>query len=141
MVKIGLKRNSIIARLLLSMFAVLLIQTLLLAGNMWYGGTIDELNTNSVGVLDEKVITRKNHIQNEMVQRWSNITKFEHDVQDEMNSFLQEKNIDRSALQREPDLAFEFLERTVDEVVFTIRQCMVTGAFIVLDNENEGRHQ
>lgn len=140
MIKIGLKRNSIIVRLLLSMLAVLLIQTLLLAGNIWYGGTIDELNKNSVDVLDEKVISRTNHIQNEMVQRWSNIAKFEHDIQDEMNYFLQEKNIDYSAFQREPNLAFEFLEQTVDKVVFTIRQCMVTGAFVVLNNENEGRY-
>ena len=40
MIKKGFKRNSIMVRLLFSMLAVLLIQTFLFAGNIWYGGTI-----------------------------------------------------------------------------------------------------
>lgn len=138
--KIGLKRNSIITRLLLSMLAVLLIHTSILAANIRHGGTIDELNKNSVDILNEKVLNRKNHVQNEMIQRRSNITKFEHDIQDEMDLFLKEKGIDYTAFKKNPDLSLEFLKRITDKVIFTIRQCAVTGAFIVLDDESEGRY-
>ena len=131
MIRMSLNRNSIMARLLLSMLVVLLIQTLLLAGNIRYGGTIEELNSSSIDLLNERVLSRKNYIQNDMIQRWSNLTKFEHDIQTTMNSFLLEKDITLSTFQQEPDLAFEFLERTVDDAIFAIRQRMVTGAFVV----------
>ncbi len=135
--KMGLKRNSIIVRLLLSMLVVLLIHTLILSANIRYGGTIDELNRNSINLLDEKVLNRKNHVQNEMIQRRSNIAKFEQDIQDEINSFLKEKGTDYAAFKQDSVLMSEFLERVVDEIVFTVRQSAVTGAFIVLDGENK----
>ena len=91
MIKKGFKRNSIMVRLLFSMLAVLLIQTFLFAGNIWYGGTIEELNNNSVDLLEKRVFSRKNYLQNEMIQRWSNLSKFEHDIQTAMDSYLEEK--------------------------------------------------
>jgi diguanylate cyclase (GGDEF)-like protein len=140
MIKKGFKRNSIMVRLLFSMLAVLLIQTFLFAGNIWYGGTIEELNNNSVDLLEKRVFSRKNYLQNEMIQRWSNLSKFEHDIQTAMDSYLEEKEITLSTLKQEPHLAFEFLERTVDHTIFVLRQRMVTGAFIVLTGENGKEH-
>jgi hypothetical protein len=102
MIKKSLKSNSIMERLLFSMLAVLLIQTFLFAGNIWYGGTIEELNNNSVDLLREQVLSRKNYLQNEMIQRWSNLTKYEHDVQTGMESFLREKNNSNNFKARTP---------------------------------------
>lgn len=116
------------------------LKTFLFAGNIWYGGTIEELNNNSVDLLREQVLSRKNYLQNEMIQRWSNLTKYEHDVQTGMESFLREKNITPTTLKQEPHLAFEFLERGVHDAIFAIRQRMVTGAFIVLMTENGKQH-
>ena len=50
-----IKGNSIIVRLLLSMLLVILVQTSLFAGNIWHGGTIRELNNNSVDLLRQTV--------------------------------------------------------------------------------------
>jgi len=131
-----IKGNSIIVRLLLSMLLVILVQTSLFAGNIWHGGTIRELNNNSVDLLRQTVLSRKDYLENEMIQRWSNLSNFEQDIQSAMNSYLEEKDIELSTLKKEPALAFEFLERTIGDTIFTLRQRMVTGAFIVLATES-----
>ncbi|MDD3839430.1 MAG: EAL domain-containing protein, partial [Clostridia bacterium] len=118
------------------MLAVLFVQALVFAGVILYGGTIEELNNNSFEILNQRVTGRKNYLQNEAIQRWSNLAKFEHDIQGKINSFLQEKDINNSKFQQEQDLAYEFLERVVEDAIFVIRQRMVTGAFIVLNGEN-----
>lgn len=38
-----------------------------------FGGTTSQLKANAYDILSEKVISRKNDLENEMIQRWSNV--------------------------------------------------------------------
>lgn len=134
--KKGLKANSIIVRLMLAMLVVLLIQSSMLAGSIWHGGTIREINNTSVDLLRQTVFNRKDYLENEMIQRWSDLTKFEHDIQTAVSWYLEEKDITLSTLQRDSSLAYEFLEVIIRDTIFALRQLMVTGAFVVLAQEN-----
>lgn len=134
--KLEFNRNSIIVRLLLPMLTVLLMQSLLFAETIFRGGTIEELNNNAMDVLNERVFRRKSYLENEILQRWTNFTKFEYDIQEQMNSFLLEKEITLTEFQKEQKLMSEFLETTVDDTIFALRQHMVTGIFIVLKGEH-----
>lgn len=57
--KKGLKANSIIVRLMLAMLVVLLIQSSMLAGSIWHGGTIREINNTSVDLSGKQCSTGK----------------------------------------------------------------------------------
>ncbi len=61
----------------ISLIIVMLIQTSLFCATILWGGTIKKLNDNSFDILNERVINRKNYIQNEMLQRWSNTSETE----------------------------------------------------------------
>ena len=138
--KIQFNRNSIIVRLLLPMLVVLLLQSLLFAETIFHGGVISELNNNAMDILNERVFRRKGYLENDILQRWTNFSKFEYDVQEKMKSFLLERDIQFSELQSNQDLITEFLVESVDYTVAALRQHMVTGIFIVLQGKNEIRY-
>ncbi|NMA84001.1 MAG: EAL domain-containing protein [Epulopiscium sp.] len=138
--KIQFNRNSIIVRLLLPMLVVLLLQSLLFAETIFHGGVIAELNNNAMDILNERVFRRKGYLENDILQRWTNFSKFEYDVQEKMKSFLLERDIQFSELQSNQDLITEFLVESVDYTVAALRQHMVTGIFIVLQGKNEIRY-
>ena len=123
-------------RLLFPCWRCLLIQTFLFAGNIWYGGTIEELNNNSVDLLEKRVFSRKNYLQNEMIQKVVKSIKIRTRYSNCHGFYLEEKEITLSTLKQEPHLAFEFWSERWT-ILSLLRQRMVTGAFIVLTGENE----
>lgn len=64
-------------KMIFPLIIVMLIQTSLFYATILWGGTIKKLNDNSFDILNERVINRKNYIQNEMLQRWSNTSETE----------------------------------------------------------------
>ena len=63
------KGKSILRKMLVPMMLVMSLQAGLFLGSILLGGTLDKLNQNSVDILNERVINRKNYLQNEMLQR------------------------------------------------------------------------
>ena len=75
MTKPRIAGNSILWKIIAIMAGTMLIQAALLFGTVFYGGTIDELQNNAFDILGEKVSGRKSDIEDNMVQRWSNLTE------------------------------------------------------------------
>ncbi len=61
-------------RILIRMGVLILIQAVLLSGILYFTGMVQKLNENAVDILTERVINRKNYLENEMVDRWSNVS-------------------------------------------------------------------
>ena len=57
-------------KLMIPMIVVLLLQPSLFGGSIILGGILDQMNQNAVDILNERVINRKNYLENEMIQRW-----------------------------------------------------------------------
>ena len=64
------KGTSMMRKLMIPMIVVLLLQTSLFGGSIILGGILDQMNQNAVDILNERVINRKNYLENEMIQRW-----------------------------------------------------------------------
>ena len=132
---LSINRNSLIVRLLFPILAVLIFQAILFSGSIMYGGTIEEIREISFNKFNEQVLSRKNYLQRE-TQRTANLLKFEHDIQSELDSFLDSNQMDFSELTGDPQLVTELLENTVDHTISVLRQNTVTGAFIVFTQNN-----
>mgnify|MGYP000861811091 FL=1 len=135
-----IKINSIIVRLLIPIFFVLIIQSLLFSETIFSGGTIEELNNNSMDILNERVLRRKHYLENEISQRWTNLSKFEYDIQQQMIQFLEHKEISIEEFQNDSDLIVEFIDELMDDTISALRRQMVTGVFVVLKADSNERY-
>ena len=67
-----LKKRSVFNRILIPLIIVQIFQISLFGMLVFSGGVITKLDRNAEEILNERVINRKNYLENEMIQRWSN---------------------------------------------------------------------
>ncbi len=130
-----LRHHSMMNRLLYPMLVIILVQALLFTVILLHGGTIDRISKNSFDILNERVVGRKNYIENEMVHRWSKLDEFERYIQEEFNRFLREESITYDQFQENYNVSIAFLDQIAEQVIFTLRQQRTTGIFIILEAE------
>ena len=131
--RVKFRKNSIGARMLLVMGIVLLLQTGLFIGSIMGSGAIDKLSENSYDIFNQKIITRKNYLEYEMISRWSNLTEIEQKVQAHFSSVLAENNAGFEDIETNSDLAVELLRSSSADVIELLRRNSVTGAFLILE--------
>ena len=56
--------RSIIRKIFTPMIIVMVIQAILFSFVILWGGTIEQLNNNALDILNERVINRKNYLEN-----------------------------------------------------------------------------
>lgn len=115
------------------MIIVLFIQTLLFALSIFGKNTIDAVTSEYLQALDNRVLVRKNDLQEEMINRWSNITDF--------HAYIQKEYKDSGSAE-DNSLLPELLEDLAEETVFYLRQTGATEIFVILEGEEqpEGMH-
>lgn len=132
-----LRRHSIMTRIMVPMILVMLLQAFLFAGTVLWGGTINQLNSNACDIFNEQVSGRKNYLQNEMIQRWSNIEDSVRTVQDRIDKVLKEKNASTPDLTMGSELSVQVLSRISPDIIYMLRRHSVTGAFIVFNGRDD----
>lgn len=128
MCKFPIKHNSIMMKIFRLMLVILILQAIVFAMIITWGSTIKQTTENSFDILNERVISRKNYLENEMTQRWSNLLSFEEYVKKELKVFLENDDLSNSS---------SFLEKISENLVILLRQHNATGIFIVLDDAKD----
>ena len=127
------RRNSIIKKLTVFLSVVLALECLLFTAFILCGGTVKQLDQNAMDILDERTRNRKNYLENEMVQRWSNLEQLQADAASIVPAFLLEHGMDYSQLAPQDPRTSLLLEQLADPLVALMRRNYVTGAFLILD--------
>ncbi|VHR83929.1 signaling protein [Clostridioides difficile] len=130
------KNNSIMKKMIFPLIIVMLIQTSLFCATILWGGTIKKLNDNSFDILNERVINRKNYIQNEMLQRWSNTSETEATINSSVKKILNEKNALIEDVGNNEEINKDIIKSISNDLIYLLRKNSVTGAFIILNDKN-----
>ena len=125
--------NTILSKLLLPVIAVMLAQSLLYLALFWQGGVVSHANENAYDILNERVSNRKQYIENEMLHKWINFRDSEEKVLNIISDSLTRRHANYADIATNAKLNEELVSAVSDEIVYMLRRCMVTGAFIVLD--------
>lgn len=128
-----LKNNSIMLKMFIPMLAVMLVQAGLFTGAILWGGTIGQLNQNAYDILNQRVINRKNYLQNDMVQRWSNVGETEQQVNAIVQNKLAEANKSASDITIDDSFSHEIVTALAQPLIYMLRRNQVTGAFVILE--------
>ncbi len=114
---------------------VMILQSVLFGGSILWGGTIDRLEQNSFEILNERVTNRKNYLENEMVQRWSDLAAAETLINQKVSNMLEQNQAVYSALTAEEEWTSELLELISPDLLHLMRRNSVTGAFVVFNGD------
>ncbi|OJV63104.1 MAG: hypothetical protein BGO41_10410 [Clostridiales bacterium 38-18] len=118
------QKKSILSRLSMMTLVIVLSQTLLLVALLVFGGVFNQAELNAYQTFYDKVNNRRDYLQREMKNRWTNISPYLMTI--------------RKAVTENADSHDDFFEASVDELILMLRTNQVTGAFIIL---NESRVQ
>ena len=122
-----LQKKSIAFRLTKFIMIVIIIQTLLMIGIIIQGGVIKQGKTNAYNSFHEKVNNRKNFLEREMKNNWTNIDPFVSQI----SSVLSSDHMDSDAA----------LTALSTDLIDMLRSTQTTGAFVILNEKNElGNH-
>lgn len=130
-------RNSIIRKLLIPMIVIVIMQVVLFVSAILSSGIIDILQDNSFNILEQKIQSRSNYLQNEMLQHWSNVSESESLINNAILNKLENKGLTVNDLNNNVLLTTELLNDVSKDVIFMLRKNYVTGAFLILDNNSE----
>lgn len=130
-----MKSRSVLRLILLPMLLLLLIQAVLFASSIQFGGTVDEIEKNAFEVLSERVLNRANYLENEMIQRWSNLDSYVQDIQSTVLALLEESSADPQDLNAHTDLSTRVLATVSGRLINMLRVCSVTDAFLILHGD------
>ena len=127
------RKKTIFRKILVPLMLVMVIQSGLIYGVIRFGGTVDQLRANSFAILNETVSSRKKDIENEMVQRWSNVKESVENVQQTTDEVLSSNNKTLKDLTLRAPVTDTLLAQLYPTVTELLRKNSVTGAFVVFN--------
>ena len=65
--------KSFLFRVSTFLIATLVFQCALFAAFLFQGGVLNQLDQNAVDIFDEQISNRTNYLENDMLQRWSEL--------------------------------------------------------------------
>ena len=133
-------KNSIIRKLLIPMISVVLVQVVLFVTVIFSSGIIQILKENSFNILNQKIESRGNYLQNEMVQHWSNVGESESLINSTILKKVESKGLKVDDIANNGELATELLCDVSNDVIFMLRKNYVTGTFLILDSNSKEKN-
>lgn len=134
--KLG-KSKTILRKMMVPMVAVLLLQACMFLGVLLFGGTLRQINQNAVDILNERVINRKNYLENEMIQYWSVLDESVEYVNSVTARMLAESGIAAGEIAANSKEANAILEEASQSLIDLLRRRNVSGAFLVLNGQDD----
>ena len=127
------RRHTILIKILIPLLLAMLVQAGLIFSVILFGGTTSQLKANAYDILSERVISRKNDLENEMVQRWSNVYGPMQAIQDLTDAVLVENEIGPASLDVNGNVTNALLRELSTPLLNMLRTNSVTGAFVIFD--------
>lgn len=127
------KKKSIFKKILIPLMGLLILEILILVCSVFGQGIITELNNNEKAIINEKVESRKNYLENEMIGSWMNLTYTAELINDSTEKLLKSGAVTMQTLDNNSDYAVPLLSEAAEPLLAMMRTNHVTGAFIILN--------
>lgn len=112
------EKNSIVFRMTALILVIIFLQTALLTFSMIGGGVLAQGKLNAYQNFYEKVSGRKNYLEREMKNRWTNLDPFTATISEKISG--------------SPDDSDQILHQVSEDLIFMLRSTQATGVFLIL---------
>lgn len=131
MKKINWDRESVAYKLTIFMSIIILGQSLLLIGTLVAGGVLKQAEETAFKSFYEKVNNRKDYLQREMKNRWTNMKPYTEEISEILNIFSHNAIAFKESRET-------FFDQCAPVLIAMLRTTMVTGTFVILNDEFSG---
>ena len=129
--------RTLLRRMLVFLLAILLVQALIFLAIFFGSGVLNQTERNAFYILSERTAYRKLDLENDMIQRWSNVKEGKMAFLDAVGEVLERHGTTAAELAENQALCQEILEQAAPSLVDMLRRNSVTDVFAVLDCPNE----
>lgn len=126
-------KKSILTKMLSSMLLSLVLMFVLLAGTIFFGGMTSQLRTNAFDILDQRVAGRRDNLENDMIQRWSNLSESVKYINLQASQILADNGANYSDFTQDSPLSSNLLNAVNERLIYQLRRSSVTGIFLILN--------
>lgn len=114
--------KSIVFKMTIFVIFLVIIQAFLLTGTLILGGVLKQAQENSYQSFAEKVFNRKDYIQREMKNRWTNMEPYTQQISKHLSDFNNNES---------------FFKAAIADMIDMLRTTQTTGVFVILDNNSK----
>lgn len=135
------KKTSIFRIFLIPLIAIMLVQSIITIGTLVVRGTVGILQGYSSSMMNRLVENRRVILQNDMNQRWASVKEQEEFLNNTLEHYLKEKDVEVDEFLDSDKMKSEFLSLIFPECLNTRQNYFTTGIFVILtgkDMEAEG---
>lgn len=133
-----IKKKTIFKLFIVPLILVMVVQSMISYGTFFFSGTPFLLKEYSVGILNQTVENRRILLENNMVQRWSDLEEEVSVANSTMERIVQNRERTPEKFLRSNSMQKEFLQAMVDTCLSVMRKNTVTGSFLILANDQVG---
>ena len=136
-----MKKRTIFSLFVVPLILVMMVQAMISYGTFFFSGTPFLLKEYSVGILNQTVENRKILLENDMVQRWSEMKEEEAKAENALEQQLTTRRITVHDFLNNEEAQKDFLENMLDTMLYMMRKNTVTGSFLILANDSVGTQE
>lgn len=130
------KSRSIFVYLFSAMVIITLIGIMILSGGLIFGGVYEKLNQNAMDIIDQKVISRSNYLQNEMNGKWSDLSGTAARINAAAERMDRDGEISFETLDESSQEASPLILEAVDDLISLMRAKQVTGVYLIFNTHD-----
>lgn len=127
------RKESIRTHLLLPLLVLFIIQAVIMAAVILFGGVSKKLKNNEIHLLSENTDNTRLYLEKETVHQWMNVVNDSGSMASEIQTVLDEQQKKASAIASDCDLNREIADEIAGKAIDLMRRSYGTGIFVVLD--------
>lgn len=135
------KKHSVFQLFMIPLIFIIMAQAFLTYWIIYSSGTLSLIDESSVSTLSQTVRNRKIILENNMIQQWSGVKEETDTMNGQLRAILEANQITVEEFKESPALQQGFLGDTLSTCLYMMRKNNVTGAFVVLANQEAGEKE
>ena len=124
--------KTVYRTILRPLLIVLLVEIVLMTGSYWFLGINGQLNKNARDILIQQTENRKSYLQNEMIQKWSNLSTISQTINERTQQLIDQDVISLQTLDSSSKASAPLLNEISKELISMLYSKETTGIFVIL---------
>ena len=109
---------------------MVLVEIVLMTGSYWILGINDQLDKNARDILIQQTENRRSYLQNEMIQKWSNLSTISQTINERTQQLIDQDVISLQTLDSSSKASAPLLNEISKELISTLYSKEATGIFV-----------
>lgn len=136
MIKILFANKSLIRKLLFPMILILIIQMIIFAFTINYGGTIEYIRNNSCDLFQDDIDNSVRYMQNTMLSKWGNLSEYGYRINEELLKIAKINSLEVHEFSSRNHAVNLMLSSSSNMLLNLLRKNSVTGTFLIINTDD-----